>query len=146
MNLLVVALIVASLEYYKISIKFIHEMVTKKNLPHVAASIFYTFIILIVVYVTEKLKKQISVSGNLNWFQTFFIGASLNPTLGPINIKLALYRYSFLLTVSFEKCFLFCILFFYIIDAFRFCTTIWLSWTLLTIPLIYIFMLLPDYK
>lgn len=78
-------------------------MVTKKTVPHIVASVLFALIISTVLYITAKLKNQINKSSSLNSFQNFFLGTTVNPTLGPVNIKLALYRYSFLSTVNFEK-------------------------------------------
>lgn len=103
MNLIVGVLIVAALEYFKCPIKFILDMVTKKTVPHIVASVLFALIISTVLYIIAKLKNQINKSSSLNSFQNFFLGTTVNPTLGPVNVKLALYRYSVSLTVSFEK-------------------------------------------
>lgn len=101
-NLIISVVIVAALEYYKLPIKFILDIVTKKTVPHIVASVLFALIISVVLYITAKLKNQINKSSSLNIFQNFFLGATVNPTLGPVNIKLALYRYSFLLTILFN--------------------------------------------
>jgi len=102
-NLIIGVLIVAAMDYYKCPIKFIIEIVTKKTIPHVVASVLFAFIISIVLYAKANFTKQIDKLDNSNFIQKLFIGTTTNPTLGPINIKLALYRYSLLMTVSFWK-------------------------------------------
>lgn len=100
-NLIVAALIVLAMNYYKCPINFILEIVTKKTVPHVVASVLCTFIISIILYIKGKYTNQIDKFDSLNFVQKLFIGTTNNPTLGPINIKLAFYRYSILMTVSF---------------------------------------------
>lgn len=141
-NLVVGFLIVAGLKHYKISIEFILEMVIKKNVPHIVASTLFCFIILTVIYVTNKLEKQISESKNLNIFQIF--GTSLNPwiywyTICLIQI-LTFVHCEFWKKVS---------VLFHIFNMYhfsRFFAMAWLLWTPLKMNLIYIFMWLLDYK
>lgn len=101
-NLIIAALIVMAMDYYKCPINFILEIVTKKTVPHVVASFLYTFIISIILYTKAKYTNQIDKFNSLNFVQKLFIGTTNNPTLGPINIKMAFYRYSILMTVSFH--------------------------------------------
>lgn len=100
MNLFVGVLIVAMMHYYKLPINFIQDMVTKKSVPHIVASVLCAFIISIVLYIKAKYSNQIIKFDSLNIVQKLFVGTSSNPTLGPINVKLVFYRYSLLLTVS----------------------------------------------
>lgn len=105
MNLILIvgALIIDGMNYYKLPLNFIQEIATKKSVPHIVASVLCTFIISIALYIKSKYASVQNVhqqSTSLNVVQKFFIGTTSNPTFGPINIKLALYRYSFLLTVS----------------------------------------------
>lgn len=86
--------------YYKLPITFINDIVTKKSVPHVVASVVCAFIISIVLNIKARFTKQTISSDTSNIIQQLFVGTTSNPTLGPINIKLALYRYSLLLTVS----------------------------------------------
>lgn len=70
------------------------------------ASVLCAFIISLALYIKSKYTSLQDVNNkqttnSLNVIQKLFIGTTSNPTLGPINIKLALYRYSLLLTVSF---------------------------------------------
>jgi len=102
-NLIIAALIVSAMYYYKCPISFILEMVTKKTVPHIVASVLYAFIISIVLYIKAKYTNQTDAFDSFNFVQKWFIGTTNNPTLGPINIKLVLYRYSILLTVSFHS-------------------------------------------
>lgn len=99
-NLIVGALIVAALQYYKFPLNFILDMMIKKTVPHIMASVLLTLIISFALCLKENFKNQNNKFDFLNYVQTFFIGTSINPTLGPLNLKLALYRYSFLMTVS----------------------------------------------
>lgn len=88
------------MEYYKCPVNFILEIVTKKTVPHIVASVLLTMVITVVLYVKAKITKQIDTLNSFNLIQNLFIGTSINPTLGPVNVKLALYRYSMLMTVS----------------------------------------------
>ncbi|CAH1714152.1 unnamed protein product [Aphis gossypii] len=101
-NLIIAALIVLAMDYYKCPINFILEIVTKKTVPHVVASVLCTFIISIILYIKAKYTNQIDKFDSLNFVQKLFIGTTNNPTLGPINIKLAFYRYSILMTILFN--------------------------------------------
>lgn len=100
MNLIVGVLIVAAMDYFKCPINFILEIVTKKTIPHVIVSVLCALFISIMLYVKAKLTNQINELNSSNFLQKWFIGTTNYSTLGPINIKLALYRYSMLMTVS----------------------------------------------
>lgn len=100
MNLIIAALIIAAMDYYKCPIHFILEIIIKKTVPHIIVSVLCAFIISLVLYGKAKLTKQINELDSLNFLQKWFIGTTNYSTLGPINIKLALYRYSMLMTVS----------------------------------------------
>lgn len=91
---------VATVGYYLCPIHFIVEIVTKKTVPYIVSSVLNTLIILIVLYLKAKFSDKIDEFDSLNIVQKLFIGTTNNPTLGPINVKLALYRYSALMTVS----------------------------------------------
>jgi len=99
-NLVIAGLIIWAMDYYKCPINFVLEIVTKKTVPHIVASVLYTFIISITLFLKAKYINQIDNNSSFNFVQKLFIGTTINPTLGPINIKLALYRYSTLMTVS----------------------------------------------
>jgi len=101
LNLIVAALIIWAMDYYKCPIHFILEIVTKKTVPHIVASVLYALIFSIILLIKDKYTNQIDDCSSLNFVQKLFIGTKINPTLGPINIKLALSRYSTLMTVSF---------------------------------------------
>uniref|UniRef100_A0A2S2NHJ1 Lamin-B receptor n=1 Tax=Schizaphis graminum TaxID=13262 RepID=A0A2S2NHJ1_SCHGA len=103
LNLIIAALIVLAMDYYKCPIHFILEIVTKKTVPHIVASVLYTFIISLILYIKGKYTNQIDKFDSLNFVQKLFIGTTNNPTLGPINIKLAFYRYSILMTILFNS-------------------------------------------
>lgn len=99
-NLIIGVLIVATMGYFKCPINFIVEIVTKKTVPYIVSSVLYTLLISIVLYLKARFSDKIDEFDSLNIVQKLFIGTTNNPTLGPINIKLALYRYSALMTVS----------------------------------------------
>lgn len=99
-NLIIAAFIIWATNYYKCPINFILEIVTKKTVPHIVASVLYTFIISIILFIKVKYINKIDDS-SFNFVQKLFIGTTTNPTFGPINIKLAFFRYSTLMTVSF---------------------------------------------
>lgn len=99
MNLIIASLTVICMNYYKFPIHLILEMMAKKTVPFVVASVLYAFIISLVLFIKAKyttLKIKYFVTNSV---LRFFIGTTSYSTLGPINIKLALYRYSWLLTV-----------------------------------------------
>lgn len=85
------------MRYYKFSLDFILEIVIKKSVPHIVASVLFALIVSTALYLKPKFSNR---NDSLNFIQQFFIGRSSNPTLGPMNLKLALYRYSNLMTVS----------------------------------------------
>lgn len=91
------------MDYYKCPINFIVEIVTKKSVPFIVASVLYASLISVVLYLKAKFSNEIDNCDSLNVVQKLFIGTTHNPVLGPINIKLALYRYSALMTVSVLK-------------------------------------------
>lgn len=99
-NLIIAALIIWLMDYYKCPINFIIEIVTKKTVPHIVASVLYTFIFSIILFMKAKYIDKINDDSSFNFVQKLFTGTTINPTLGPINIKLAFYRYSSLMTVS----------------------------------------------
>jgi len=101
MNLIIGASIVGLMEYYNYQIYFILEVVNKRVVPHIVVSVLFALFISIVLFVAAKMTKQTNKSDSLNFFQKFFIGTIYNPTLGQINLKLTLYRYSTLMTVGF---------------------------------------------
>lgn len=101
-NLVIAGLIIWAMDYYKCPINFVLEIVTKKTVPHIVASVLYTFIISITLFLKAKYINQIDNNSSFNFVQKLFIGTTINPTLGPINIKLALYRYSTLMTILFN--------------------------------------------
>lgn len=101
MNLIIVSLAVAAMDYYKFPLNFILEIITKKTVPYVMASVLNALIISIVLFIKAKYTKQKVKYFIPNSILRFFIGTTSYSTLGPINVKLALYRYSWLLTVSF---------------------------------------------
>lgn len=98
-NLIIAGLIIWAMDYYNCPINFVLEIVTKKTVPHIVASVLYTFIISIILFIKAKYTNKIDNS-SFNFVQKLFIGTTINPTLGPINIKLAFCRYSTLMTVS----------------------------------------------
>ncbi|XP_060880374.1 delta(14)-sterol reductase LBR isoform X2 [Metopolophium dirhodum] len=100
-NLVIAGLIIWAMDYYKCPINFVLEIVTKKTVPHIVASVLYTFIISIILFIKAKYINQINNS-SFNFVQKLFIGTTINPTLGPINIKLAFCRYSTLMTILFN--------------------------------------------
>lgn len=89
------------MDFYKFPINFIVEIVTKRTVPHVVASVLFTLIISIVLYMKSKYTNQMNRYDTLNFVQKLFIGTTNNPTFGSINIKLALCRYAALMTVSY---------------------------------------------
>lgn len=91
------------MHYYKYPINFIVEIVTKRTVPHVVISVLFTLIISIISYLKSKYTNQIYRHDSSNLVQKLFIGTTNNPTLGSINIKLTLYKYAALMTVSFLK-------------------------------------------
>lgn len=99
-NLIIAALIIWAMDYNKCPVNFILEIVTKKTVPHIVSSALYAFIISIILFIKAKYIDQIDNKSSFNFVQKLFIGTTMNPTLGPINIKLAIYRYSALMTVS----------------------------------------------
>ncbi|VVC32687.1 Ergosterol biosynthesis ERG4/ERG24 [Cinara cedri] len=102
-NLIIGVLIVAVMDYYKCPINFIIEIVTKKTVPYIVASVLYALLISIVLYLKTKFSNKVDECNSLNIVQKLFIGTTINPTLGPINIKLALYRYSALMTILYNS-------------------------------------------
>jgi len=88
------------MDYYKCPVNFILEIVTKKTVPHIVSSVLYTFIISMILFIKAKYIDRLNNNSSFNFVQKLFIGTTMNPTLGPINIKLAIYRYSALMTVS----------------------------------------------
>jgi len=100
-NLIIAALIIWLMDYYKCPINFILEMVTKKTVPHVVASVLYTSIFSIILFIKSKYIDKFNDRSSFNILQKLFIGTTTYPTLWLINIKLAFYRYSILMTVSF---------------------------------------------
>lgn len=127
MNLIVGASIVGTMQYYDCPIKFILEIVIKKTVPHIVATVLFALVLSIVLSV----KYRKNFSGSQNFFQKFFIGTSMNPTLGPIDVKLSLYRYSFLMTVSSDQLSSHILLYtFHKFMFYRFCSTTLSFWTL----------------
>lgn len=102
LNLIIAALIIWAMDYYKCPINFILEIVTKKTVPHIVASVLYALIFSIILFVKAKYLNQTDDCSSFNFVQKLFIGTTINPTLGPINIKLALCRYSSLMTILFN--------------------------------------------
>ncbi|CAI6367904.1 unnamed protein product [Macrosiphum euphorbiae] len=100
-NLIIAGLIIWAMDYYNCPINFVLEIVTKKTVPHIVASVLYTFIISIILFIKAKYTNKIDNS-SFNFVQKLFIGTTINPTLGPINIKLAFCRYSTLMTILFN--------------------------------------------
>jgi len=49
-NLIIAALIIWLMDYYKCPINFILEIVTKKTVPHIVASVLYTSIFSIILF------------------------------------------------------------------------------------------------
>ncbi|XP_015374475.1 PREDICTED: lamin-B receptor [Diuraphis noxia] len=101
-NLIIAALIIWLMDYYKCPINFILEMVTKKTVPHIVASVLYTSIFSIILFIKAKYIDKINDNSSFNFIQKLFTGTIINPTLGPINIKLAFCRYSSLMTILFN--------------------------------------------
>lgn len=91
------------MNYYKCPIYYIVEIITKKTVPYIVTSVLYSLLISIVLYLKENFSNKIDELDSLNIVQKLFIGTTDNPTFGLINIKLFLYRYSSIMTVSVLK-------------------------------------------
>lgn len=100
-NLIIGVAIIFTMHYYKCPLNYILEMATKKSVPFVVVSVLIALILAILLFLKNKYSKQTDHENNsLNFLQKIFVGTSDNPTIKFVNVKLALFRYSILMTVS----------------------------------------------
>ncbi|XP_025416427.1 lamin-B receptor isoform X2 [Sipha flava] len=102
-NLIIALLTVVGMNYYQVPIHLILEMIAKKTVPYVVASVLYAFILSLVMFIKAKYIKLKIKYYITNSVLRFFNGTTSYSTLGPINVKLALYKYSWLLTILFNS-------------------------------------------
>jgi hypothetical protein len=112
-NLIIALLTVVGMNYYQVPIHLILEMIAKKTVPYVVASVLYAFILSLVMFIKAKYIKLKIKYYITNSVLRLFNGTTSYSTLGPINVKLALYKYSWLLTVIFFFLIYFIYLFIY---------------------------------
>ncbi|XP_050534933.1 delta(14)-sterol reductase TM7SF2-like [Daktulosphaira vitifoliae] len=96
-NLIFGTLIVIGMIYFNCPLNVILDIVSKKTVPHVVASTLIALVVSIIIYIKEQ------KVGSKSFLSKFLNGNSNNPTVGPLNVKLTLYRYSILLTVLYNS-------------------------------------------
>ncbi|XP_050436092.1 delta(14)-sterol reductase LBR-like [Adelges cooleyi] len=99
-NLLLVAGIVVAMVYTKCPIISVLKTITIRTVPNVVVSTFCALFLSIVLTVKSKfINRAVDYKG---FYYTLLNGTNNNNTLGPINVKLTLYRYSALMTILYN--------------------------------------------